>query len=183
MLKIPGKFARNAAKTGAEAVSKFGGAARVVRGAEAVAAHGGAARVARGAEAVTAHGQAARVVRGAEAVSAHGGAARVARGAEAVSGGASRPASVRPRYRSRNIPVRAKYRSANIPVRATNFTPVTMGATRVAPPPKAPGFFAQHGKKVAAGIAAGAIGFGMMNNRSGKAVDPQSGLPRGTYGY
>ena len=50
------------------------------------------------------------------------------------------------------------------------------------PPPKEPGFFAQHGKKVAAAVAVGALGFGAMNNRSGKAVDPQTGLPRGIYG-
>jgi hypothetical protein len=57
----------------------------------------------------------------------------------------------------------------NVPVAATN-------------PPKGPGFFAQHGKKVAAAVAVGAVGFGAMNNRSGKGVDPQTGLPRGIYG-
>jgi hypothetical protein len=72
-------------------------------------------------------------------------------------------------YQSKKIPVTARYRSQPIPIAAT-------------PPPKQPGFFAQHGKKVAAAVAVGAVGFGAMNNRSGKAVDPQTGLPRGIYG-
>jgi hypothetical protein len=72
-------------------------------------------------------------------------------------------------YKSEKIPVTARYRSQRIPIAATT-------------PPKQPGFFAQHGKKVAAAVAVGAVGFGAMNNRSGKAVDPQTGLPRGIYG-
>jgi len=72
-------------------------------------------------------------------------------------------------YKSKPIPVTARYRSQPIPIAATT-------------PPKEPGFFAQHGKKVAAAVAVGAVGFGAMNNRSGKGVDPQTGLPRGIYG-
>jgi hypothetical protein len=57
----------------------------------------------------------------------------------------------------------------------------------VSPPPtpskSSPGFFAQHGKKVAAGVAVGALGVGAMSSRTGKAVDSQTGLPRGIYGY
>ncbi len=52
----------------------------------------------------------------------------------------------------------------------------------VPPPPKAPGLFANHGKKIAAGLAVGAMG-GAMMSRTGKAVDPQTGLPKGIYNY
>jgi hypothetical protein len=62
------------------------------------------------------------------------------------------------------------------------------GARRYVPPapnPKktSPGFFAQHGKKVAAGVAIGALGAGVMTSRTGKGVDAQTGLPRGNYNY
>lgn len=52
----------------------------------------------------------------------------------------------------------------------------------VPPPPKAPGLFANHGKKIAAGLAVGAMG-GAVMSRTGKAVDPQTGLPKGIYNY
>jgi hypothetical protein len=51
------------------------------------------------------------------------------------------------------------------------------------PPPKQPGFFAQHGKKTAAAVAGGALVGGAIKNRTGKAVDPTTGLPKGMYGY
>ena len=62
------------------------------------------------------------------------------------------------------------------------------GATRHVPPPPNPsktsrGFFARHGKQVAAGVAIGALGMGAMNSRTGKGVDAQTGLPRGMYNY
>jgi hypothetical protein len=57
------------------------------------------------------------------------------------------------------------------------------GMATVAPPPKNPAFFAQHGKKVAAGVVAGGVIGGYAKNRTGKAVDPSTGLPRGVYGY
>jgi len=89
---------------------------------------------------------------------------------------------------------RVPYRSASIPVNGR--TPITMGPTRTGatspfypgrprppgPPPKAPGLFANHGKKIAAGLAVGAMG-GAMMSRTGKAVDPQTGLPKGMYNY
>jgi hypothetical protein len=57
----------------------------------------------------------------------------------------------------------------------------------VPPPPNpgktSPGFFAQHGKKVAAAIAVGGIGVGAMNSRTGRGVDKTTGLPRGMYNY
>ena len=61
------------------------------------------------------------------------------------------------------------------------------GAGAVPPPPNpsktSPGFFARHGKQVAAGVAVGALGMGVMTSRTGKGVDAQTGLPRGMYNY
>jgi len=135
----------------------------------------GASRARGGADAVSQFGGAARVTGGANAVSQFSGAARVVRGADAVS-------SPMPRYRSAAMPVRSSYRSAPIPVRGTNYRPVS-----ITPPPSpnktSPGFFAQHGKKVAAGVAVGALGMGVMTSRTGKGVDAQTGLPRGMYNY
>ncbi len=51
------------------------------------------------------------------------------------------------------------------------------------PPPKQPGFFAKHGKKTAAAVAGGLMVGGSIKNRTGKAVDPTTGLPKGMYGY
>jgi hypothetical protein len=51
------------------------------------------------------------------------------------------------------------------------------------PPPKTPSLFAGRGKMVAAGVAAGAIGYGAMRSNTGRAVDKQTGLPRGMYNY
>lgn len=55
------------------------------------------------------------------------------------------------------------------------------------PPPNpskmGPSFFARHGKKVAAGVVAGGVVGGYAKNRTGKAVDPSTGLPKGVYGY
>jgi hypothetical protein len=51
------------------------------------------------------------------------------------------------------------------------------------PPPKQPGYFARHGKKTAAAVAGGAMVGGSIKNRTGKAVDPTTGLPKGVYGY
>lgn len=51
------------------------------------------------------------------------------------------------------------------------------------PPPKNPSAFAQHGKKIAGAIVAGGIIGGYAKNRTGKAVDPSTGLPKGVYGY
>jgi hypothetical protein len=146
----------------------------------------GASRARGGADAVSQFGGAARVNRGADAVSQFGGAARVVRGADAVSSPMPRYRSaampVRSSYRSAPIPVRSSYRSAPIPVRGTNYRPVS-----ITPPPSpnktSPGFFAQHGKKVAAGVAVGALGMGVMTSRTGKGVDSQTGLPRGMYNY
>lgn len=63
--------------------------------------------------------------------------------------------------------------------------PVTMSPPKVMHgpfpnPPKAPGLFAKHGKKVAAAVAAGTLGGAIMTRR-GKAVDSQTGLPTGIY--
>ena len=55
---------------------------------------------------------------------------------------------------------------------------------RMAPPPKGSAkLFAGHGKKVAAAVAIGALGYGMIKGNTGRAVDKQTGLPRGMYGY
>ena len=51
------------------------------------------------------------------------------------------------------------------------------------PPPKDPGYFAKHGKKTAAAVAGGLMVGGAIKNRTGKAVDPTTGLPKGMYGY
>lgn len=51
------------------------------------------------------------------------------------------------------------------------------------PPPSTPKLFAGHGKKIAAAVAIGALGYGMISNKTGKAVDKQTGLPRGMYNY
>jgi hypothetical protein len=79
-------------------------------------------------------------------------------------------------------------RPKRIPVSGTSYQPVKMGATRGRAVPTvsskaSPGFFAQHGKKVAAGVAVGALGVGAMSSRTGKGVDAQTGLPRGNYNY
>jgi hypothetical protein len=39
------------------------------------------------------------------------------------------------------------------------------------------------GKKTAAAVAGGAMIGGAIRNRTGKAVDPTTGLPKGMYGY
>ena len=51
------------------------------------------------------------------------------------------------------------------------------------PPPKTPSLFAGKGKMVAAAVAAGAIGYGAMRSNTGRAVDKQTGLPKGIYNY
>ena len=51
------------------------------------------------------------------------------------------------------------------------------------PPPPNPKMMAGHGKKVAAGLVVGGAAFGMLSNKTGKAVDPSSGLPKGMYNY
>lgn len=70
--------------------------------------------------------------------------------------------------------------------RAINSSPTTyMPKAPVAmpPPPKAPSLFAGRGKMAAAAVVAGGIGYGTMRNRTGRAVDKQTGLPRGMYNY
>jgi len=72
-------------------------------------------------------------------------------------------------------------------VPATIPRPRTPRAGAVPPPPNpsktSPGFFARHGKQVAAGVAVGALGMGAMSSRTGQGVDAQTGLPRGMYNY
>jgi len=53
----------------------------------------------------------------------------------------------------------------------------------MAAPPSSPRLMAGHGKKVAAGLVVGGATFGMLANKTGKAVDPSSGLPKGIYNY
>ena len=56
-------------------------------------------------------------------------------------------------------------------------------AVSVTPPPKAPSLFAGRGKMAAAAVVAAGVGYGAMRNRTGRAVDKQTGLPRGMYNY
>lgn len=70
---------------------------------------------------------------------------------------------------------------------AGNSGPARSRVAGAPPPPSpnktSPGFFAQHGKKVAAGVVGGGVIGGYVKNRTGKAVDPTTGLPKGVYGY
>jgi len=165
MIKPPSKMVNRGAR-GAATVARTGQAARVTRGGAAVTGTGQAVRVAQGASAVTGTGQAARVAQGASAVAGTGQAARVARGGAALSGGGP----------VRSMPPRGRAFSPGKP----SFSSFRPGMHR--PPPKAPGLFANHGKKIAAGLAAGAMG-GAIMSRTGKAVDSQTGLPKGIYNY
>lgn len=70
--------------------------------------------------------------------------------------------------------------------RAINSSPKTYmpkPGMALPPPPKAPSLFAGRGKMAAAAVVAGGIGYGAMRNRTGRAVDKQTGLPRGMYNY
>jgi hypothetical protein len=53
----------------------------------------------------------------------------------------------------------------------------------VTPPSKTPSLFAGKGKMAAAAVVAAGVGYGTMRNRTGRAVDKQTGLPRGMYNY
>lgn len=109
--------------------------------------------------------------------------------ARAAEGTRATPTGNMPTTPTGRIP-KATRRKINTDPKAYNPPPrasVPPPRAAVSPPPtpskSSPGFFAQHGKKVAAGVAAGALGVGYMSSRTGKAVDSQTGLPRGIYNY
>lgn len=75
------------------------------------------------------------------------------------------------------------YRGGSMPGKSSSYNPNNPPPPGYGPPPKQPGFFARHGKKTAAAVAGGAMVGGAIKNRTGKAVDPTTGLPKGMYGY
>ncbi len=66
--------------------------------------------------------------------------------------------------------------------RTINTNPKAYRPVAAPPPPKTPSLFAGRGKMVAAAVAAG-VGYGVMRSNTGRAVDKQTGLPRGMYNY
>ena len=100
------------------------------------------------------------------------------------------PATTRKGYRGAPMPrsPHAGYHGARMPVAPgpMHGPPVPVPGPMhgpLTPPPKQPGYFARHGKKTAAAVAGGAMVGGAIKNRTGKAVDPTTGLPKGMYGY
>lgn len=101
-----------------------------------------------------------------------------------------RPATPKPR---RTPPPPSSPYGNNIPTTGPNYSnlpPPPGSAPRgrptggiYGPPPKTPKLFGGHGKKVAGAVAGGLMVGGAIKNRTGNAVDPTTGLPKGMYGY